>query len=425
MINFKEPVSVFKNEIIETAQRLVQINTVESEALPNAPFGLGNRAALDYMLGLGEKWGFKTKDLNGYAGYLEFGEGEEVVLVIPHLDVVPVGEDWAFPPFGGEIHEGRIYGRGASDDKGPAVAALYAFKIVRDSGLPVGRRVRLAFGFDEESGFECVKHYIKTEGFPTLGFTPDGAFPVINAEKGVVGGTFVKRFSAETPALIFTGGSAPNIVPEHAKAIYEGKTYQATGIPSHASMPEAGKNAILLLAKKLQAAISHPVLDFLKASSDKVNLGIDLEDELSGSLSYNLALIDVDEKSAAVTVNIRYPVTEDGNKIIDRLKEAGRPFGFSFEPSIDSPPHYVPEDSFLVKTLMEAYTEVTGHKGKPQAMGGGTYARVLGNFVAYGGRLPEDVYNAHQKNEFITIDTLIKDTEIYAAAIYALASNKS
>jgi succinyl-diaminopimelate desuccinylase len=420
---FKYEVLAVKDEIIATTQNLIQINTVETEPVANAPFGKGNREALDYVLNIGKQWGVTTKDLDGYAGYLEFGEGEDVVVVMPHLDVVPEGIDWDYPPFSGVIHNEKIYGRGATDNKGPAAAVLYAFKIVRDSGLPLKKRVRLVFGVDEESGFECVKHYIKEEGLPTIGFTPDGAFPAVFAEKGVVNGTFVASFSPETPALIFTGGSARNIVPQYAKAVFAGKTYEAIGVPAHASIPEAGENAIIKLAEKLQGVLFHPVLEFFKIAASREKLGIAFRDEISGELTQNLGLIKVDEKGATLSINIRYPITKKGEEIIEKLKAVGKINGFSFEGYTNSPPHYVLEESKLIQTLLKAYTEVTGLVGKPIAQGGGTYARVLGNFAAYGARFPEEAYNAHQKNECISIDALLRATEIYATAIYQLAKD--
>ncbi len=418
---FKNEVLAIKDEIIETTQKLIQFNTVETEPLPNAPFGKGNREALDYVLAIGKQWGFTIKDLDGYAGYFEFGEGEEVIVIMPHLDVVPEGTGWDYPPFGGEIHNGSIYGRGASDNKGPAVAALYGFKLVRDSGLAVKKRVRLVFGCDEESGFKCVKHYIKTEGLPTGGFTPDGVFPVVHAEKGVLSGDFVTTLSEGTIKLTFTGGTAHNVVPAYAKAAFEGIIYEATGVAAHASTPELGDNAIIKLARELQNVINHPVLDFLKIASDSESLGITAQDEVSGHLTYNLGLIKVDERTATLTVNIRYPVTHNAAEIIEKLKAAGKAYDFSFESYSDSPPHYVSKESQLVSTLLGIYTRVTGLTGKPLALGGGTYARVLGNFVAFGAHFPGNAHSAHCKNESISIDTLLKATEIYAHAIYELA----
>lgn len=420
-MNFKEEVLTVKNEIIATAQRLLQFNTVRSAALPNAPFGRGNREALDYVLNIGKEWGFRTKDLDGYAGFLEFGQGEDVVVIMPHLDVVPEGDGWNYPPFGGEIHDGKIYGRGATDDKGPAAAALYAFKLVRDSGLPINKKVRLVFGVNEESGFDCVKHYIKKEGLPTCGFTPDGAFPVINAEKGVINGSFSFDLPPDTAKLLFTGGTACNVVPEYAKAVYEGKTYEATGLAAHASTPEAGDNAIIKLACEL-TGINHPVLEFLKIAANKETLGITMQDAISGELTYNLSQIKADEKAAKIAVNIRYPVTKNAEEIIEKLKAVAAEHGFRFEDYTDSPAHYVSADAPLVKSLLAAYAEVTGLPAEPVATGVGTYARVLKNFVAYGARFPHEPNNMHQKNECIAIEALVTATEIYANAIYRLAA---
>lgn len=424
MLTFKTQIQARQEEMIAITRRLIQFNTVEAAAGANAPFGQGNRAALDYVLQLGRKWGFTVKDLDGYAGYLEFGAGQEVVAIIPHLDVVPAGDGWDYPPFGGKLAGGRIYGRGAADNKGPAVAALYAFKLVRDSGLPVNKRVRLIFGCDEESGFECVKHYIQAEGQPAAGFTPDGSFPVVNAEKGIITGTFAAALPAGTPNLRFTGGTAGNVVPHYAKAVFNGAIYEATGVAAHASTPEIGDNAILKLARQLKTVIAHPVLEFLTIASDSDTLGIAAEDAISGKLTYNLGVIDVNENTARLSVNIRYPVTVNAGAIISKLQQAGAAYGFFFEDYSDSPSHYVPEDAALVKTLLQVYSEVTGLSGKPLSMGGGTYARVLGNFVAFGARFPGEPSTAHQKNEFITVEALLKATEIYANAIYQLAGKQ-
>ncbi|WP_371379607.1 Sapep family Mn(2+)-dependent dipeptidase [Sporomusa aerivorans] len=419
----KSKIQTIKDDIIATTQRLIQFNTVETPALPNAPFGAGNRAALDYVLEIGRQWGFITKDLDGYAGYWEFGEGQAVVVIMPHLDVVPLGTDWDYPPLGGEIHNGNIYGRGAADNKGPAVAAMYAFKLVRDSGIVVNKRIRLVFGCDEESGFECVKHYIKVEGLPASGFTPDGAFPVINAEKGALSGNFVKQLPPGTSKLIFTGGTARNVVPAYAKAEFAGKSYEATGVAAHASTPELGENAIVKLARELSAVGQHPVLEFItQAAASSESLGIAARDEISGHLTYNLGLIHVDEHAATLTVNIRYPVTNNAADIIEKLQAAGQQYGFSFADYTGSSPHYVAPDSPLIKKLVAAYREITGdYDTPPQAMGGGTYARVLGNFAAFGARFPGNPRTAHQKNEYISIDSLLKATEVYVAAIYKLA----
>lgn len=80
--------------------------------------------------------GFQTRDVDGHCGWCEYGEGEEMVAVLCHLDVVPAGDGWHYPPYDCTWAEGRIYGRGVIDDKGPAAAALYALKAVRDSGAP-------------------------------------------------------------------------------------------------------------------------------------------------------------------------------------------------------------------------------------------------------------------------------------------------
>ena len=92
-------------------------------------------------------------------GWIEYGDGEEMAAVLGHLDIVPLGEGWKYPPLGCEIHDGQMYGRGVLDDKGPVIGAIYALKAIRDLDLKIDRRIRVIFGTDEENGSSCVRHY--------------------------------------------------------------------------------------------------------------------------------------------------------------------------------------------------------------------------------------------------------------------------
>ena len=183
MLNYIENL---KEEIIKNTQELIRIPSVGSTSNNiNMPFGENANKALEYVLNLGKNLGFKVKNLDGYCGYIEFGEGEELLGIIGHLDVVPEGEGWTFPPFSATIHDNKIFGRGAIDDKGPVISSLYAMKAVMEN-CHVQKRVRLILGLNEEKNWNCIKHYKKVEESPTLSFSPDADFPCIYAEKSIL-----------------------------------------------------------------------------------------------------------------------------------------------------------------------------------------------------------------------------------------------
>ena len=271
-----------KNEMIHTLQRWLAHPSIKGEAEENAPFGKEVRRALDAALNDGQALGFAVKDHEGYAGDISMGPaGVQPLGILTHLDIVPVGEGWTVDPFGGVTDDERIIGRGASDDKGPAVAALYAMKAVLESGRPLRREVRLILGCDEESGMGDMAYYAEHAELPKEGFSPDAMYPVINTEKGLLAlnlkaapataGLKVKKIAV---------GERHNVIPGKATALIEGdeerceqanvlargmrvaveatKTDEgillsATGTAGHASMPEHAKNALGELLLMLRA----------------------------------------------------------------------------------------------------------------------------------------------------------------------------
>ena len=98
---------------------------------------------------------------------------------------------------------------------------------------------------------------------------------------------------------------------------------------------------------------------------------------------------------------------------------------FTLDIVSNSKPHYVPEDDELVATLLSIYRERTGDLSKPLSTGGGTYARVMKKGVAFGMLFPGEPELAHQADEFVNIENLIKATAISAEAIVKLASNQN
>ena len=441
-------------DMIETLQRWIRVPSVRAErSADNAPFGAEVRRSLDVALEDLARLGMNPRDIDGYCCDAEIGEGEETIAVLAHLDVVPEGDGWDHDPYGGEIVDGRIIGRGTSDDKGPGVAALFAMKAIVDAGIKLNKRCRLILGCDEESGMEDLHYYEEKIGLPDRGFSPDAAFPLINTEKGITSLKLHAPMSDERLVSI-ASGTRSNVVPGTAVAVLKGDWREAaadafcvededcsietelmdgntkitiTGVPAHASTPEKGKNAAkMLLAVLCELGIGGmPVSLLVEAAGegdDGVNLGIAGSDAVSGRLTINMGLLFADEKEITVTFDCRYPVFYNALLLRETVAKRLAPAGFVLEPGRISEPHHVPESSELVTKLMGVYNEITGTDSKPFAIGGGTYARHLKEGVAFGMLFPGDPELEHQANESISIDSFVRAARIYAYSIVALCA---
>ncbi|HGA0510880.1 TPA: dipeptidase PepV [Bacillus pacificus] len=464
-INWTEEVAKRKGDLIRDTQQFLQIKSVweEESAKEGAPFGEGVEKALSFMLHKGETEGFTSKNLEGYAGHLEMGQGEELVGILCHVDVVPEGDGWTTPAYSADIRDGKIFARGAIDDKGPTMAAYYGMKIVKELGLPLSKRVRMILGTDEESNWKCVDHYFKNEEMPTIGFAPDADFPIINAEKGISDIQVVQNGSEEkkdTYELVsFESGRRLNMVPDFAEAVVTGEdvsaltvayeeylqtakkigeaivegntvTLQIKGVSAHGSTPEKGENAGLLLANFLaKVALDGKGASFATFVAETFiddiygeKATIAYKDEVSGPLTVNVGRLSyTKENGGNLGLNVRYPVTTNFEEMITKLKEYVSTHGFEVADYSNSRPHHVDKDHVLIRTLQRVYEEQTGEKAELLAIGGGTYARSLKAGVAFGPLFPGKEELAHQKDEYIEIEDLLKATAIYAQAIYELA----
>lgn len=441
------------DEMIDTLQKWIRVPSVKGEAAPGAPFGKEVRSMLDMALADCEQMGFKTQNFDGYIAHADLGEGsdEDALAILAHLDVVPEGDGWKYPPYGAVIENGRMYGRGTSDDKGPAVAALYAMKAVKDAGIPLRRKVRLILGCDEESGWEDIAHYNKVATMPRMGFSPDASYPIINIEKGICRLELHGVLSNEGLQVIaFNNGERPNVIPGRASALVagdaatvaqaeaaakkldipaevqltdKGVSITVTGISGHAAYPETARNAngeMLLLLRELG------VQGDLRLLADKIGLDykgegleISVSDGISGYLTCNLGIIRAGEGGVYATLDIRYPVMTNPDMIIKNVS-ASLP-GMRVEAMEVKEPHHVPAGSELVQNLLDAYHKVTGYERKCLYTGGGTYARSLQEGVAFGASFPQDEDLAHQANEYADIEGLYKNIKIFALAIVKLA----
>ena len=437
-------------QMTETLRRWVRIPSVKSEPQPGAPFGAEVRRALDTALADAKAMGFETRNIDGYAGDVRMGPlGVNPLAILAHLDVVPAGDGWKTDPFGAEMDGDRVYGRGASDDKGPAVAALYAMYAVKLLGVELKREVRLILGCDEESGFECMRYYAAHCDMPRTGFSPDCTYPVINTEKGLLHLELAGAYSSEGLRVRdIRVGERCNVIPGLASALVEDDGNlkeralsaaaqlgaQATaededgavrltvhGVPGHAAYPQAAQNALGKLVRILGDLGAQGALGTLARrvgdEYDGLGLGVRCQDETSGALTCNLGILRYNAKDGLyASLDIRFPILASGDALVKHIRAA-------LEPEIHvtveglKQPHHVSPDSPLVAALLDAYHEVTGRPRECVATGGGTYARTLEEGVAFGCSFPEDEELAHQAGEYFSIGGMLTNVRIFIKAI--------
>ncbi|MEG0156289.1 MAG: dipeptidase PepV [Anaerovoracaceae bacterium] len=455
-------------EELTTLRELIAIKSVEGPATEACPFGEGVQEAFSYVMEKGREWGFSGFNADNYGGHLDYGReaAEEVMGIVCHLDVVPEGNGWTYPPFGGEVQDGRMYGRGTNDDKGPTVAALYAMKAIRDAGILPNKKVRLILGLDEETNWAGMDYYLSKAGLPDFGFTPDSDFPAVNGEMGILVFDLAKKFSkGNGQGLVlksFVGGSAPNMVADYARVvingknpgIYEGiktkvaslrelKQMQITakavgkslevvvkGVSAHGARPESGENAISLMMAFLGELTfgAEDVNEFIEFYNRHIgmelngaSLGCRLADLPSGETILNVGQIELNEQVARLTINVRYPVTCNEEQVYGGMEEVCRKYNLGIVKHKHQAPVYLPQEDEMIKTLMDIYRQHTGdEQSEPLVIGGGTYARAFNRVVAFGIRFPSEEECAHQKDEWINLENLKKITEIYADTIYQL-----
>lgn len=452
-----------------------------STAGPGQPRGRDSASALDYMMKLAAKNGMAAASIEGIVGYVEYGASDaaapaaddDYIAVLCHLDVVPATGEWTTPPFEPWIRDGKLYARGAIDDKGPAMAAFYALKIVKELGLPMKHKVRLIFGIDEETGMACMDVYNKREHPPLAGFAPDAVFPIVHAEKGQVNGRIARKAKEEAGSgdsveeglalMKMRSGTAANMVPDDARATVRGseadlnrlsdafqryceqcgleggalKTegedleLRLRGVSAHGMEPQRGVNAGLKLIRFLASQpMDEEARCFLDCCevffADDVlgeKLGIACSDEVTKELTLNVGVMGYERgKESYLQPNIRFPISANGEDIISVIADKVASYGFAWGNTVVKQPHHVPAEHPLIQTLQRIYEEETGLPPELLSTGGGTYACKLAFGVAFGALFPGSESTAHQPDEHVDIDELMKATVLYARAIYELAN---
>lgn len=453
-IDFKKLVKPYKDESISNLQKWIRIDSVydKSTSSEEKPFGQGVYDALEFIAQLAEKEGFNVDRCDNYCTEISFGEGE-LIAIYAHADVVPVTGKWNYDPFGAEIVDEIMYGRGTSDDKGPALAAFYALKALKENNLIDGYKVSLVIGGNEESGSQCLEHYFHklNKPYPKYGFTPDGDFPLIYGEKGITG--YIHTLETELPNVIsIKGGVAVNSVIDEVNCVLKhdyklskacekffslvniryqylpGTDYDELvvyGKSSHGSLPQLGVNAALHLLRFLgwfynDLDISEIANWYLEPTGKMFNCHYHGEYLLD--TTYNVGLVNFEQNKLTLVINFRYPENCDPRIVEQTMNELGlgqvKFFGYG-EPLLVDP------NSEMIKTLYKIYQEETGDYQTPiMTIGGGTYARESKNTIAFGSHFPGREDNIHSPNEKIHLDDYLSSQSIYARAIYELGKLK-
>ena len=461
----EEYIEKLKDEIIDSTCSLIEIPSVFSNDNTNDyPFGKNTVKALEYVLNLGKEFGFRTKNIDNKCGYIEFGEGEKLLGIIGHLDVVPVTDDWTYPPFNPKVINGKIYGRGAVDDKGPVIAALYAMKIVAEN-YKIDKRVRLILGLDEERDWGCINRYKETEELPTVSFSPDANFPCIYAEKTILSVYISEEYKPNKDIEIEnidTNNNAINVVPKYCKCILKINTNSinldeltefleniisengfniklkqiddnhleitSLGVSAHAARPYLGKNAISKIIIILNELFNkyNAKQDLLEYFSKYIgddytgkNLKINFKDE-SGELTLNTARFYIENNKIYIGMNLRIPVSVNLDKLKHIVNSSNLNHKINIEFTDYKKPIFISKQNKLVQKLCNIFNEFNNSNIEPEAIGGGTYARAFENCISFGPKMPDAEDMCHQVDEYISIENLLFCTKAYVKAILEL-----
>ena len=451
-----------RQEFTDDLCRLLKIESVKGEALPDMPYGPGPAAALDAAMSMARGYGFTVTDHDHRVATVDMNDYPAQLDILAHLDVVPGGEGWTVTsPFAPVIKGDLIYGRGTSDDKGPAVAALYAMRAVKELNIPLKNNVRLILGTDEECGSSDVHWYYARNPEAPMTFSPDAEFPVINIEKGRIHGLLSARWeNTALPHLReFHCGERANVVSRTAQAAVTGLTaaeaadiaadtqrstgitftlqdtaqglrIEAQGVSAHGSTPEKGHNPLTgLLALLCRLPLADGSLPYLTALNRLfphgdffgAAAGIAGKDDLSGPTTAALTVLHLENGALAAEFDVRTSLAAKSENIDNVLRKALTEAGFAYQCNTTRP-HHVPADSPVVQELLRCYETYTGKKGETLAMGGATYAHDLKNGVAFGCIPPEMDTHMHGADEWMSLDTLLLSAKMFAQAIIDLCS---
>ncbi|WP_320127794.1 Sapep family Mn(2+)-dependent dipeptidase [uncultured Sphaerochaeta sp.] len=456
------------SQMLGDLKALIAIPSIsqENKETPDTPYGKACLDVLDFIGELGAGYGFSAKNCDNQCMILKYeGSIQTDIGIFSHLDVVPVGPGWSYDPFIATTMDDCIIGRGSGDNKGPAIAVLYALMYLKETGWKPKHTISHFFGVNEECGMKDIQYYVKNYPMPVFSLVPDVAFPVCHGEKGVLELDCEFSMSRDSSIRKWESGVASNAVPAlcvaeirvdyaslvsffrnmkdiEIRSLPDGYCcIKASGIATHAAFPEGSVNAQTRLASALLEA------GFLKESDIKLmkaivacfsdyhgsGIGVPYEDDVSGKLTHVAGYSRYDRKTGKAfsqNINIRYTVTSDFKTMIGAIEKKLSDSGFRLVSYHDSAPMYVDENLSLIGKLTQISKEVTGLDLSPYVMGGGTYARKLKNAVGFGPGIPggnvkfgADRGHGHQPDEYVAFDTLEKCFMAYVSAIPEIDSS--
>ncbi len=447
-----------KEEILKTLIDLVRIPSVRGEAMENAPFGKECARLLEASAKLYKKMGLNPIK-NAQEGYLtaEYGEGEKLLGIFAHGDVVPPGDGWLFTkPFDPIIKDGLLIGRGCNDDKSGLVQMLYVVKMLETLNIKLKNRLLLFTGTNEESGMEDVRTFVKNEKMPDVSIIPDGSYPFYSGEKGRVTLLLQSKLPFQD-ILSFTGGDCYNKVLDAASVTFtknqilyteinekiaEKNAFtlsetekelklSAVGRTAHAAGPAEGLNAAFLLAELLSdcqslsendRAILWEMAEMLETHYGDT-LGIAGSDSVFGRLTCVNGMVKTVDKHPTLSFDIRYGLQITGKEILGKVQTIKQNWEITEHGSSDG---YNLENSHPVaKALRKAYSFISGDDRDGAKMAAGTYARHLrnafsvGTIATYKGKadFPEGHGGVHQPDEAISIEGFLEGIKILFAMI--------
>ncbi|MBE6823739.1 MAG: M20 family metallopeptidase [Ruminococcaceae bacterium] len=448
-MSFGENILKYKEDIIADLSELIAIKSISG-------YQQDCTAALDWMMKKAESFGLTTKSYDGLAGHAELGSGGKLCGVLSHLDVVPEGNNWNSLPFELSVGDGYMYGRGIADDKGAALITLYCLRALKENGVIGKNTMRAIFGTCEETGMNDIEMYFENEPMPDMSFTPDNRYGICRCEKGILQLELFGDTHNGTTLTQLHSGKAVNAVPDTAYALLDctesedhqllrladakkgnfefyytidGMMVLSRGKAAHALEPEKGHNAAVALIDLLTSNFSLPslgnVCSFIESciglDTTGIKMGIKTRDAESGPLSVNVGTVHIDEGYATCTLDIRYPVTMNGDNILELVKKAAANEKLNVKVLKHSQPLYMPEDSEIIKLLSDSYEAIMNEKPDLYSTGGGTYARVLGGKgVAFGPVFKDEVSNIHNANECLSVEKFFKHAQICLEAMYRM-----
>lgn len=449
-MNFGKNILKYKDDILRDLKALIEIESVSSEGSENC------EKALDFILSRAEQLGLTTKNIDNKAGHIQLGDSGKLCGALTHLDVVPAGKSWSVEPFTLTRKDGRLYGRGVADDKGASIVNLYCLKALKDSGVEGNNTLRCVYGTSEEIGMADMEAYFESEKLPDISFTPDSNYGICFAEKGILQLKISMDRNDGTTLSAIKAGNAVNAVPDEAKALLyfsdaqtnnlknkrekykgnfnfidtiDGLVIESFGKAAHACEPEKGFNAALALVELLNGELEPEEVGSLCSfigyaihrETDGTSLGLRMRDFVSGNLSCNLGKIRLNDNNSYLTLDIRYPVTMNGEKILKQVEKSAAINELSVEVIHHAPPLYLPKESPTISLLSQAYEEITGEKPELYATGGGTYARTLGGRgAAFGPAFRDDDVRMHNSDESIDEEKFFTHAQICLQAMYKM-----